>query len=190
MTTDAGPTETEVKFRVADRGAFEARLTALGARSGPREDERNTLFDTPDRALVAKRQVLRIREIDGAGLLTFKGKPVFDRGVKSRLELETNVDAPGRLRAILEALGYEAVFRYDKRRTPFRFADPARPLVVVDETPIGLFAEIEGEEAAVRLLAGELGVAEGELLGSSYVALYREARAQDPGLPADMVFPG
>ncbi len=40
----------------------------------------------------------------------------------------------------------------EKRRTPWRFADAAGPLVVVDETPLGLFAEIEGEADAVRAL--------------------------------------
>ena len=104
-----------------------------------------------------------MRTVNGRGLLTYKGPASFDGGVKSRLELESGVDAPGTVLALLDALGYRPRFRYEKRRTPWRFADPARPLVVVDETPLGLFAEIEGEAGAVRALAAELGVRE-ELL--------------------------
>ena len=98
--------------------------------------------------------------MNGRGLLTFKGPASFDGGVKARLELESGVDAPETVLALLDALGYRPRFRYEKRRTPWRFADPARPLVVVDETPLGLFAEIEGEADAVRALAAELGVPE------------------------------
>ena len=80
-------------------------------------------------------------------------------------------------------------FRYEKRRTPWRFGDPARPLVVVDETPLGLFAEIEGEAGAVRALAAELGVAEESFLRASYLGLWQAAREAEPDLPEDMVFP-
>ena len=62
-------------------------------------------------------------------------------------------------------------------------------LVVVDETPLGLFAEIEGETRAIRALAAELGVAEESLLRASYFGLWQAARQADPELPEDMVFP-
>ncbi|MEO8056252.1 MAG: adenylate cyclase, partial [Acidobacteriota bacterium] len=66
--------------------------------------------------------------------------------------------------------------------------DPSRPVVVVDETPLGLFAEIEGTEAAVRATAVELGVAEADFIAESYIALWLAAREKDPSLPEDMVF--
>lgn len=187
---EAGPRETEVKLRVGDRAAFEARLRALGATAGPVEDEVNLLLDDDAGSLRLCGTVLRVRSVDGRGLLTFKGPASYDGGVKSRLELETGVDAPDTILALLGALGFRPRFRYEKRRTPWRFADPSRPLVVVDETPLGLFAEIEGEADAVRALAAELGVAEGAFLRASYWGLWQAAREEDADLPEDMVFPG
>jgi adenylate cyclase class 2 len=182
------PRETEAKFRVADRPALEERLAALGAVPGARQDEVNLLLDDDDGSLRSRGCALRVRTVGGRGLLTYKGPASFDGGVKGRLELESGVDAPGNVLALLEALGFRPRFRYDKRRTPWRFAGPARPLVVVDETPLGLFAEIEGESGAVRALAAELGVAEESFLRASYFGLWQAAREVDPDLPEDMVF--
>jgi adenylate cyclase, class 2 len=186
--TPEGPLEIEAKLRVGDRADFERRLLALGARKGPTEHETNDLLDDPRSSLRSRGSALRVRSTEGRGLLTLKGRATFDAGVKSRVELETGVDSPDAAKEILGALGFRPRFRYEKRRTIFRFDDPARPLVVVDETPIGLFAEIEGTEAAVRGLARELGVPDGELLAESYAALYRAAREKDPSLPPDMTF--
>ena len=183
-----GPHEIEAKFRVADRPAFEARLAALGAVPGAREDEVNLLLDDDDGSLRSRGCALRVRTVGGRGLLTYKGPASFDGGVKARLELETGVDAPESLLPLLDALGFRPRFRYDKRRTPWRFVDAARPLVVVDETPLGLFAEIEGEAAAVRILAAELGVVEKSFLRASYLGLWQAAREAEPDLPEDMVF--
>ena len=184
-----GPREIEVKFRVPDRGGLEARLAALGAAPGPLEEETNVLLD--DDALSLRRSgcALRVRTVNGRGLLTFKGPASFEGGVKSRLELESGVEDPGVLVPLLEALGFRPRFRYEKRRTPWRFADPARPLVVVDETPLGLFAEIEGTSRSVLHVAGELGVADADFLRSSYWGLWVAAREADPSLPEDMLFP-
>lgn len=183
-----GPREIETKFRVRDRGALEDRLTGLGARPGPREDEKNILYDEPDSRLRAKGCALRLRTADERGILTFKGPPNIFEGIKSRLEWESEVESPRAVAAILESLGYRPWFRYEKVRTTWRFAHPARPVVVVDETPLGLFAEIEGPDAAVRALAAELGVAEADFIAESYIALWLSARERDPSLPEDMVF--
>jgi len=185
-----GPREIEAKFRVADRAALEARLRALGAEEGELEDEVNLLLDDDDLSLRAGGRALRVRTSNGRGLLTFKGPASYEGGVKARLELESGVAAPGNVLALLDELGYRPRFRYEKRRTPWRFADPSRPLVVVDETPLGLFAEIEGEAGAVRALAAELGVPERAFLRNSYWGLWVAAREEDPDLPEDMVFPG
>ena len=187
MTT--GPRETEVKFRVGNRAAIEARLRALGAAEGALEEETNLLLDDDVLSLRRAGRALRVRVVSGRGVLTFKGPASFDGGVKSRVELESGVDAPENVLALLDALGYRPRFRYEKRRTPWRFADPSRPIVVVDETPLGLFAEVEGEVDAVRTLAAELGVREELFLRSSYWGLWVAAREEDPRLPEDMVFP-
>ena len=152
------PREIEAKFRVTDRAALETPLKALGARRGPREDETNVLYDDAEEKLRRVGCALRLRTVNGRGLLTFKGPPEITGGIKNRIEWESEVASPESVAGLLEALGYRPAFRYEKRRTPWTFSDPARPLVVVDETPLGLFAEIEGDDAAVRALAKELGI--------------------------------
>jgi adenylate cyclase class 2 len=183
-----GPREIETKFRVSDRPALEARLRALGAAGLPPEAETNVLFDDAARTLKEKGCALRVREVCGRGLLTFKGPAEVSAGVKSRVELESAVEEPEAVVRILEVLGYRPWFRYEKRRAVWLFPDPARPFVVVDETPLGLFAEIEGADTAVRSLAAELGVAEADFIAESYIALWLAARAKDPSLPEGMVF--
>ena len=184
----APPRETEAKFRVADRKRLEGRLLELGAAAGPAALERDVLLDDPAGTLRGQGKAIRIRETAGAAILTFKGPREIRAGVRSRVELETRVGDAGTIAALLAELGLGPVFRYEKRRTPWRFADPARPLFVMDETPIGLFAEIEGDDRAIRTLAAELGVREEEFLPDSYTALYFAARLLDPSLPYDMVF--
>jgi len=182
------PVEIEAKLRVSDRPALERALAALGAAPGPTEHETNTLFDDASGTLTSRREALRVRETEGRGLLTYKGKARVERGVKTRVELESAVASASSVAAILGALGFSPRFFYEKRRTLWRFPDPARPLVAVDETPLGLFAEIEGSEDAVRTLAKELGIREDELLHDSYAALYLAAREKDPSLPPEMRF--
>ena len=184
-----GPLEIEAKFRVKDRGSLEDRLLALGGRPGPSENEKNVLWDDAADRLKSSGCALRHRTVDGRGLLTFKGSASVSAGVKSRVEWESAVESPEAVAGLLSALGYRPAFRYEKRRTTFTFPDEARPVVVVDETPLGLFAEIEGDDASVRSLAKELGVAEAEFIPDSYVALWTKARAADASLPHDMVFP-
>jgi len=182
------PVETEVKFRLDDRAAFESRLESLGARRGETENERNVLFDDAAETLRAGGCALRLRTTERGTLLTFKGKASFSGGVKSRLEMESGVEKPEAIASLLAALGYAPRFTYEKRRTTWRFLDPSRPLVVVDETPLGLFAEIEGTDAAVRALASAFGIPESAFLPESYVGLWMKAREADPTLPAHMVF--
>ena len=186
---DDAPRETEVKFRLPDRAAFELRLLSFGARCEGRERERNVLFDDVSGTLRQRGNALRLRTTEKGALLTYKGKASFARGVKTRLELESGVEAPERIAALLVEIGFAPRFTYDKRRTTWRFLDPERPVVVVDETPLGLFAELEGDDKAVRILAEELGVPESAFIPESYVALWMKAREEDPALPRDMVFP-
>src|SRR5271155_3800647 len=87
--------ETEIKFRVSDVARLELRLKSLGFRLvTPRSFESNQLYDTLDRRLRNKRELVRIRSYAGRWLLTHKRVP--DSGVgedrhKHRLETETEL---------------------------------------------------------------------------------------------------
>ncbi|MEM1244783.1 MAG: class IV adenylate cyclase [Acidobacteriota bacterium] len=176
--------EREVKVRVEDLDAVRSRLIEAGAELlEPKSRESNTLFDR-EGELRGHGCVLRVRR-DGQGAkVTFKGPAVYEQQVKSRTELETSVGDADRLEEILVALGLRATLRYEKDREQWRF-DGA--VVALDHTPLGDFVEVEAERPLEHLEG--LGLADAEPERLSYVGLWLEARAANPALGVDMVFP-
>src|SRR5262249_42476080 len=135
--------EIEIKFRVADVEALSSRLRQIGFEQiTPRTHEMNTLFDLPGHPLRNRGDLLRLRKYGETWVLTHKGKGKNKDGPhKIRTETETRVENGGKMEAILRALQFEPSFRYEKFRAEWK-RDEGH--VMVDETPIGNFAEIEG----------------------------------------------
>jgi adenylate cyclase class 2 len=184
--------ETEIKLRVHSLPAIRRRLRQLGLKPAHRRAlEDNFLFDTPDRALRRVRSILRLRLHRGKWTVTFKGTPDPDARFKSRVELETEVENAAAMRAIFQALGFQPVFRYQKYRTHYAPEQPPRGAqfeVVLDETPIGNFLEVEGTRPAINRIARELGYAREDYLTASYGALYLEECKKRKVPAGDMVF--
>jgi adenylate cyclase, class 2 len=177
----AAPRETEVKLRVRDLGVVREQLRRAGAELvRARHFEDNLLFDDAARSLRSQGCVLRLRRTPDGGLLTFKGPRRVEAGVKSREERETPVVEPSALDEILRRLGFEPVFRYQKYRESYRHRGQS---VEVDETPIGVFLEIEGDLEGIASVASELGYTPADYVGESYVGLFFAA-----GGEGDMVF--
>ncbi|HET7293424.1 MAG TPA: class IV adenylate cyclase [Vicinamibacteria bacterium] len=173
--------EIEVKLRAASPQAARATLDRLGAvLDHPRVFEDNVLYDDRAGSLRAAGCVLRLREVGGEALLTFKGPKRVLEGVKARDEHETRVASGDEMRAILAAAGYRPVFRYQKYRETWSYRGVE---VVVDETPIGTFLELEGELAAIHEVASALGYTPNEYVSDSYAALFLAG-----GRTGDMVF--
>lgn len=177
--------EVEIKLRIADAGTGHRLLTGAGFRvARPRVFEANTVFDTADARLRAAATLLRVREVDGRGLLTYKGCPTPGRH-KDREELEIEFAAPGVMAAILDRLGFAPAFRYEKYRT--EYTDGAGN-ATLDETPIGCFLELEGAPEWIDRTAGALGFEEEAYITASYGRLWQEHRAAHGLPPGDMVF--
>ena len=176
-------TETEVKLEVHDLDAVRDSLRRIGAELvGPRELEDNVLLDDAAGRLTSGGEALRVRAVGGRGVFTYKGpKLASGAGIKTRRELEVSVDDPARLREILDALGYEVRFRYQKYRETWRLGACE---IVVDETPIGCFVEIEGTEEAIHEVASALGFGRSAYIDLSYASLFFSRGGQ-----GDMVFP-
>jgi adenylate cyclase class 2 len=186
-------TETEIKLlwqgTVQEaRALIEQRGYAV---SSPRTLESDQLFDLPSAALRQSDQILRLRKtISPAGtkraMVTYKGPATRD-GYKSREEIEFDVSDPGTFTLVLDRLGYQPVFRYEKFRTQLRVAgEPG--IITIDETPIGIYLEIEGPQDWIDSTAARLGLPKSQFLTVSYAKLYRDFRAQHPQAPADMTF--
>jgi len=186
----------------------------VGSASG-RAHQWNVIFDTPDGGLAKHGQLLRIRTEtpQPAGrrlksnkkqrtLLTFKrpvssgkahsGSARENHRHKVREELELEFADPVTLTRILEGLGMRGWFRYEKYRTTYRLPASsawARGLLIeLDETPIGVYVELEGPSTAIDRAAQELGFSRHEYILKNYLVLYVEACRKQGKEPHDMVF--
>jgi adenylate cyclase class 2 len=192
--------EIEVKLHVPDRPALLARLDELGATYEGRVHEMNTIYDTRDRSLVRKGQLLRLRierradhpganasntgqKREGA-LLTFKG-PIrrsdspaarSHRKYKVREEREVRAADGDELAIILEALGLIPSFRYEKYRSTYRLSNLEDVLLELDETPVGDFLEVEGARESIDRAAKLLGYQPSDYMTKSYWDLFQESR--------------
>jgi adenylate cyclase class 2 len=177
--------EREIKLRFDSAGEARERVLALGATPllGRRLQE-DCLFDTDDERLRLQRSTLRVRAEGGKALLTFKG-PVIPALVKVREEFETVVADGAALQAILEELGLHVWFRYEKYREEFT-ADEV--VIAVDETPVGVFVEIEGHEDAILETARALGRSPSDYITDSYRFLFLQHRDANGLAGHDMVF--
>ncbi len=178
--------ETELKFSVDDIAGFRSAVSALGLHMRTaRSFESNTLYDTPARELRNKRQLLRLRHYNGTCLLTHKRVDevhATDERYKTRIETETIVEDGDALAEVFAQLGYRPAFRYEKFRT--EWDDPDGGHLVLDETPIGTWAELEGEPDWIEAMLRRLNVGPDRVITESYGALFLRWR-EKTGSPAE-----
>lgn len=177
--------EREVKLRFESADAARARIVSSGATAlrGRRLQE-DSLLDTSDNQLFQRRSALRVRSENGKSILTFKG-PVQPSAVKVREEHETIVADGEVLLTILRELGWTVWFRYEKYREEFAAEDV---VIAIDETPIGVFVEIEGSEEHILQTAAMLGKAANDYVTASYRSLYLDYCRERGVEPGDMLF--
>lgn len=179
--------EREVKLRFDS--VDDARTAIAGSEATPirsRRLQEDYLLDEPGETLKNRRCVLRVRIEAGKNLVTFKG-PVQPSHMKVREELETVVGDGETMLRCFEHLGYRVWFRYQKYREEYALGDA---MIAVDETPVGVFVEVEGSEQGVTDAVRALGRGPGDYLLDSYRCLFMEYR-RARGLPdTDMLFDG
>ena len=167
------PVETEIKFRVPDLAQLELRLQSAGFHlDTPRTFESNVLYDTPDRQMRGRTEILRIRNYGGKWTLTHKRLPTSGPGEdlhKHRIETETEVADGDALAEVLTSLGLVPAFRYEKWRAEWSDGEGH---CVVDETPIGNYAELEGRPEWIDRASARLGVDHAQYLTLSYGRLF------------------
>ena len=175
--------EVKLSFESADA----ARDAVLAAGATPlhcRRLQEDALLDTAADALRGRACALRIRMENGKSRITFKG-PVQDSPMKLRDEFETVVGDGVLLLRIFEELGYQVWFRYEKYREEFSHEDV---IVAIDETPVGVFVEIEGSERGITAMAAAMGRGPADYILDSYRGLFLQRRDAFGLTGADMVF--
>jgi adenylate cyclase, class 2 len=184
MDTDT-PVEREVKLRFAS--AAEARAVVIAAGATPllgRRLQEDAMLDMADQQLRLRGCGLRIRVEGGKSRLTFKG-PVQPGIMKIREELETVVGDGAVLLRVLEELGLRVWFRYEKYREEFAHEDV---IVAIDETPVGVFVELEGGEHGIAAMAQALGRTTDDYLVDSYRGLFLQHQQASGLTGTDMLF--
>jgi len=180
-------TTVEREIKLAFESVEAARTAVIAAGATPllgRRLQEDALLDTEDEQLRKRRCVLRVRVECGKSRLTFKG-PVQPGIMKLREELETVVGDGDVVLRVLQELGLSVWFRYEKYREEFAHEDV---IVAIDETPVGVFIEIEGSEAGIASMAQALGRSADDYVVDSYRGLFLQHR-QALGLKGpDMVF--
>lgn len=178
--------EVEIKFLVDDLLAVEEKLRKAGFRlETPRTHEMNTLYDLPGQPLRQRGELLRLRKYGDRWKLTHKARSSKSSRYKQRMETETPVGNGEQMEAILRALGYEPTFRYEKFRSEWTDSEGH---VVLDETPIGNLAEIEGPPQWIESTAGKLGIAPEQYITKNYAELFSDWKDRTGHKAQDMTF--
>jgi adenylate cyclase, class 2 len=175
--------EVKLSFSTPD----EARAAVLAAGAAPLRSRRlqeDALFDTDDESLRRRRCVLRVRSDAGKSVLTFKG-PVHPGSMKTRDEHETIISDGEVLKQVFGELGLHEWFRYQKYREEYAAPDVT---IAIDETPVGTFVELEGDEASIILMTRALGRTPDDFILDSYRSLFIKHREAAGLIVQNMVF--
>jgi adenylate cyclase class 2 len=181
--------ETEVKLACDDLDRFRRAGMELKMVS-KRHFEDNWLLDSDER-LLGSGAALRVRFLDGCGVVTYKGVCQESAGspLKVREEIECDTSDPHLMVRIFERIGFRPTFRYQKYRTIYSVEiDGDEIEVLFDETPMGNFIEIEGDQQRVLRALEAAGFTPNEIIRESYPEL-QAARCLKRGTPLeDLVF--
>ncbi len=181
----ATPQEVEIKFLVPDLKALAEKLKALGFTCETESaHEVNTLYDLPGQKLRRSGEILRLRSYGDKWKLTHKSKGKAGRH-KSRGESETCVSDGKQMEAILTALGFSPVFMYEKFRSEW---SDGQGQVVLDHTPIGDIAEIEGKSRWIDRTARALAVDSKDYITKSYGELFLDWKRRTRCKAQNMTF--
>jgi adenylate cyclase class 2 len=185
----SGAREIEVKLAVRSARSARHLLRGAGFRvSRPRVFESNIVFDTADFALRQTGCLLRVRDAGGTSTVTYKGT-ARPGPHKSREEIEAEVADGGTLAGIFGKIGLLPVFRYEKYRTEFE-QSRGGGVAMLDETPIGVFLELEGPPRWIDRTARRLGFSRADYITASYGRLYSLWAEECGEHPSHMVFSG
>ena len=162
-------TEIEVKIRIDNPEKLKEKLAAIGAELvKDRYREENALYDFHSHILSSQQRALRLRAENKKAYLTFKGPPLKSRKFKIREEYETEIKNIKQMKKILKELGFIPTFRYQKYRTVYR---TKKTKICLDETSVGNFVELEGEQSHIVRVANSLGFSKQEFIKLDYIQM-------------------
>ena len=179
--------EVEIKFKIDNIDTLTSSLQTAGFRLiTPRTHEMNTLYDQPGGKLRRRGALLRLRQYGPRWTVTYKDRSGPQSGRhKSRREIETQVEKGEALAMVFEAVGFSPSFRYEKYRSEW---SDSTGHVVIDETPIGNFGEIEGQPEWIDATAQRLSIPVKNYLKESYAELFAAWKRKTRSKAKEMTF--
>jgi adenylate cyclase class 2 len=163
-----------------------AKKTAKSKKASKKSVAKNTAVATPSR------QILTFKRPTAQQLANPTDRYPGPGAHKIREEIEAQVSDSANLTKIFEGLGMRGWFRYEKYRTTYQL--PAAKawakglLIELDETPIGIFVELEGPPHAIDRAATELGYTKSNYILTNYLSLYVEDCRRKGEQPQNMLF--
>jgi adenylate cyclase class 2 len=179
--------EIEAKFPVKDLRKIQELLEFHQAELlMDKSYEHNILLDTPTNELLAENARLRLRKEGSESILTYKRTRKNENNIAYREEIETRVDHFENTRLILNRLGFLTFFEYEKYRSTYRLGATT---IMLDETPIGFYLEIEGpDEETIHRTASLLEIDWNQRTDKSYLQVFQEWAAENGYPGRDMLF--
>jgi len=161
--------ETEVKFYLPNIDPVRTRMIDLGAVYKDRTFETNIRFEDPEKSLIKKKSLLRLRK-DKKITLTYKSEPPFkDNQFKILQEFEVEVSDFYAMEHILKSLGFQEEQIYEKWRETYILDDTH---LCLDTMPYGDFIEIEGKKESIQKLASQIGFLWEKRILLNYLAIF------------------
>jgi len=179
--------ENEIKIAAGDAAKMRALLRSTGFRiHKARVFERNLVLDDAEGSVKARNLLLRLRTAGKTITCTFKGREAPGMH-KRREEREFHPDDLDECLAVFAGVGFTPAYTYEKYRTEFQRPGDAG-VVTLDETPIGVFLELEGPARWIDSTAQELGFSGADYIKLSYGRLFENWCAENGLELRDMVF--
>lgn len=177
MIKDKKNLEIEVKIKINNISDIVEKILKCGfILIQKKYFETNIVFDTVDNALKKKNFLLRLRNQGKISFLTFK-KPVAEQlkssQYKEREEIEVEISDFKNMKEMLLSIGFQIFFIYEKYREVFQKEEVK---IMVDQTPIGNFMEIEGEKKKIDNIARQLGYNKKQYIVDSYFSLFKKSK--------------
>jgi adenylate cyclase class 2 len=174
--------EIEVKIKVELLDPLRQKIKILpAALETVRSFERNIVFDTSQGQLKKRGILLRLRQQGEQAVLTMKMPAQGSSTYKIREETEVELSDFASMEKIIRAIGFRIFFIYEKYREVFTALGAH---IMIDETPIGNFIEIEGHPDQIDTVASRLGFSAADYITDSYYRLFSSS-----GRSGHMVFP-
>lgn len=193
---ERGARELELKAVVEDPAALAARLEARGAGLLFRGLMHDRRFDTPDGALLARDEVLRVRTFEPAGAgsahqeLTWKGPTGRSNGYKEREELQLDVANAAMPSQVLARLGYEISDAVDRWVV---YYDVDGAVVRIEWYPrMDVLVEVEGTPEEIERAVAATGIPRGDFTADrllDFAGRFGRRTGREPVLRIDMLGP-